>query len=279
MFCPKCGGNVDDHDTFCRSCGTRLSVGDKAQTSVVEPPVQRRIPVTKWILMLLVCAALIVWWETSNNKTDGADGSAVAYCCKPATNDGSQTAATPASPEQTQAAQPVADGAQSAASAKTNAALPKDESQFISAITSLEAAYSEAPNEFQKSTIRKQRAVEIGGILPTRNVTNWTGEVAEMHTTSDGRGVLSIKLPGELHIEVETVNNGLSDIGEDTLIPQGSPLYNQIAHLAVGDNVLFSGTFQPGDRDYIEEVSITEEGSMTDPDFIFGFANVSKINP
>jgi hypothetical protein len=60
-----------------------------------------------------------------------------------------------------------------------------------------------------------------------------------------------------------------------TLIPHGSALYDQVAKLAVGTTVIFSGIFGPGDRDYLEEMSMTEEGSMTDPEFLFKFTNIS----
>jgi hypothetical protein len=51
-------------------------------------------------------------------------------------------------------------------------------------------------------------------------------------------------------------------------------LYEEIARLAVGNTVVFSGVFRPAELDYAEETSVSEEGSMTDPEFIFSFASV-----
>ncbi|MGH9682716.1 MAG: hypothetical protein ACRD4S_03775 [Candidatus Acidiferrales bacterium] len=157
--------------------------------------------------------------------------------------------------------------------------MPSDESEFTAMITRFAMGYEEASNEFQKSTIRKERGEAIAQILRSRFVDDWVGQVSAMHTTSDGLGVLSVKLPGSVEIEVETMNNSLSDIGDNTLIATGSPLYNQVADLAVGDKVTFSGRFASRDMDYIEEESITEEGSMTAPGFIFTFTNVLKETP
>ena len=157
--------------------------------------------------------------------------------------------------------------------------LPVDESDLISTVNAFEERYSGAANEFQKSAIRRERANTIAEILPSRSVSGWIGQVASMHTTSDGRGVLSVKFPGSYHIEVETMNNIISDISSDTLILQESPLYHQVANLAEDDKVIFSGRFASSDMDYIEEFSVTEEGSMTEPDFVFTFASVSKETP
>jgi predicted aspartyl protease len=98
-----------------------------------------------------------------------------------------------------------------------------------------------------------------------------------METTSEGKGILAVKLLGPGNITVKTWNNGLSDIGSNTLIPHGSTLYNQVANLAKGDTVLFIGSFAQGAEDYILEPSLTEEGSMSSPEFIFTFTSIRKI--
>jgi hypothetical protein len=97
-----------------------------------------------------------------------------------------------------------------------------------------------------------------------------------MATNSDGKGILDVELSGSSRIKIKTWNNSLSDIGDDTLIPHGSLVYNQVANLSQGDMVYFSGRFASGDLDYIKESSMTESGAMNEPEFIFTFTNVGK---
>jgi hypothetical protein len=151
--------------------------------------------------------------------------------------------------------------------------LPDGEDKFISAINSFKARYQEAPNEFRKSAIRRERASAIANTMSALSVTDWVGQVSSMTTTSDGQGSLAVKLPGGIGT-VATWNNGFSDIGSNTLIPHGSPLYEEVSHLAVGNTVVFDGTFSVGNLDYLKEASLTEEGSLTDPVFIFTFSHV-----
>ncbi len=44
--------------------------------------------------------------------------------------------------------------------------LPTDEGVLVSTVSSFKARYEEAPNEFQKSTLRRERAAAPAGILP-----------------------------------------------------------------------------------------------------------------
>src|SRR5258708_4973727 len=55
----------------------------------------------------------------------------------------------------------------------TAQALPRDESEFISTIGTFRRRYQEAPNEFQKSTARRERAAAIAGVLHTLSIKNW----------------------------------------------------------------------------------------------------------
>jgi len=150
--------------------------------------------------------------------------------------------------------------------------LPDKETAFIQAIQSAKAAYKEAPNELIKSAIRTQRGKLIQKALGgSRNVSDWIGVLNDMETSSEGKAILEIKLEGT-DIQVGTWNNTLSDMFDNTLIPQESPVYFAASQLKEGDRVIFSGTFLPSDgNDYVKESSLTESGSMSRPEFIFKF--------
>ena len=58
------------------------------------------------------------------------------------------------------------------------------------------------------------------------------------------------------------------------------------AKLKVGERIYFTGFFLIPNRDYdnrdidfIKETSLTEEGAINEPDFLFHFKSVSKLNP
>ena len=97
-----------------------------------------------------------------------------------------------------------------------------------------------------------------------------------MQTNSEGKAFIEIKLEGAESIVIKTWNNSLSDLMDNTLIENGSGLYNTIADLSEGTEVVFSGTFIADDRDFIREGSMTERGSMTDPEFILKFSSIRK---
>jgi hypothetical protein len=152
--------------------------------------------------------------------------------------------------------------------------LPASEREFISIVETFKARYEQAPNEFQKSTLRRERSQAMAMILPDLSIADWIGDISSMHTTQDERGILAVKLRNS-SISLQTVNNVLSDAFlSGTLIPHGSPLYEEIANLSVGTPVTFGGRFTLGQLDHVREESITEEGSMTDPEFIFTFTTV-----
>ena len=75
---------------------------------------------------------------------------------------------------------------------------------------------------------------------------------------------------------IQTWNNELSDIGSNTLIKDGTKVYDQMIELKEGDRVTVSGSFLSGDSDHIAEQSMGESGSMTDPEFTIKISSISK---
>ena len=97
-----------------------------------------------------------------------------------------------------------------------------------------------------------------------------------METTSKGKANFGVEIQGT-GITLSNMNNELSDMFENTLIEQSSPLYQTISELKKGDKVFVSGDFLKSiNNDYIYELSMTEGGSMENPDFIVKFKEVKK---
>jgi hypothetical protein len=76
-------------------------------------------------------------------------------------------------------------------------------------------------------------------------------------------------------IRVKTWNNDLSDSASHTLIDPSSSLFGTVSQMRKGDQVVFSGAFFPSEVDCVTETSISIQGSMTDPEFLFRFSSVN----
>lgn len=243
--CPECKSTVSTQASACPNCGCPIATRVVATAPQIQPDSMRpakKVAVWKILLGLFGVFVLVGIFVTISGKSDHT-----------AQIQSSNTSGT----------------------TNQGTTLPEDEIQFISTVTSFEGRYGEGANEFQKSEVRRQRAQALAALLVGRSVQNWAAQISSMSTNSDGNGVLSLVLPGS-HIKIATWNNALSDIEDNTLIPHASPLYSQVANLAEGDTVFFSGRFASGDLDYVKESSLTEEGAMTEPEFIFTFASVGK---
>ena len=73
-----------------------------------------------------------------------------------------------------------------------------------------------------------------------------------------------------------TVSNRISDYATDTMITQSNPLFKVLANLKEGDQVSFDAVFLPhpdGPRG-IWENSLTEQGSMDEPEFNVRFTDI-----
>lgn len=158
--------------------------------------------------------------------------------------------------------------------------IPSKEAALISVVTDFAGRYESAPNEFAKSAMRRERATAIAQITSAEDaISDWVGTLAGMTTTHDGNGAIAVKAANARRLTIKTWNNSFSDIGDATLIPSGSPLYSDIEKLHVGQLVIFSGKFIEGKQDFLKEASMTEAGSMGDPEFLFRFSSIRALAP
>ena len=138
--------------------------------------------------------------------------------------------------------------------------------------------YNAADTEIRKTDVRFQRKHAIASYFSgagSLQFEGWVGEVKSLTTESDGEAYVSVQLPGT-DIEIKTWNNSLSDTEDHTMIRRNDALYTSLRDIKEGDNVTVAGSFVEADQDYIREASLTEEGSMTGPEFIVRFSQISK---
>ncbi len=152
--------------------------------------------------------------------------------------------------------------------------VPSKQEEFIKTIESFYRPYRLADNELKKSALRTERKVAIQLILQDLMADEWIGKLKSMGTNSEGKAYIEIQLNNS-NIEVKTWNNALSDISDNTLISQGTGLYEKIANLTKNSMVRFWGEFQKDSKDYIKESSLFENNAMTKPQFIMHFLDIA----
>ena len=167
------------------------------------------------------------------------------------------TAVTVATPPATKAAEPE---------------FPAMETALIAAAEHSTVAYANGANDMAKGGTRPNRARAICAALTNLTVRDWTGQVDELTSNGDGKGVLSVRIAPT--VTLKTWNNSLSDIQDHTLIEPGTRLFDAAVALKVHQRVRFSGNFIRSTTDCVREGSMTLEGSMTAPEFMFRFSDI-----
>jgi hypothetical protein len=153
--------------------------------------------------------------------------------------------------------------------------LPAGEKEFIRITIEKAAAYRAAPNDLAKGGIRNARKVAICNGLPSPQVQDWIGTIYNLSSNNEGKGVLEVQISHDVYIK--TWNNSFSDIGDQTLIDPNSDLFRTLSNLKGGSAIKFSGSFLPSDTDCIREGSLTQSGSMTEPEFLMKFNRVEPL--
>lgn len=159
---------------------------------------------------------------------------------------------------------------------EAEAVLPAAEQQLVSIVRQYADSFRIAKNELQQSALRDERKQAIAQLLGIRRITEWRGKINQLETNTEGKAIFSVRISPE--IDIKTWNNALSDMETKTLIEKSDPVYQSLFNLKVGDVVSFSGNFFPSDKDYIEETSLTINGSLTQPEFLFKFSSVTAVN-
>lgn len=153
--------------------------------------------------------------------------------------------------------------------------IPQEQTKFCDSVNDFTKKYAIAPNELKKSQLRVARKKELQDVLASLRFNDWVGELTELGTTTDGGACVSVRLHNS-PIILKTWNNHISDLFDNSIIPINTPLYENISNLPKNCNVKINGTFRVSDEDFLKECSITEEGSMTEPEFIVNFNQILK---
>jgi hypothetical protein len=151
---------------------------------------------------------------------------------------------------------------------------PPPQTAFLAAVTQARDQFKAARNDMERSEARVARKTAICLALPQRTARDWIGRIYRLSSNSEGKVVVGIAIGPDVY--VTTWNNSLSDIGDNTLIPADSPVFQALAVMRRDDPVKFSGTFIVSNVDCVKETSLTQEGSMTAPEFLLRFSLASR---
>lgn len=151
---------------------------------------------------------------------------------------------------------------------------PKSQLAMLEVVSSFQDDYDQAKNDLQRGNVRLERDEAVCKSTGGSKVSKWSGVVEDLGATSEGLGYVKIAIGPD--VTLETWNNELSDIFDETLVERGTALYKTILGLSEGQVVTFSGSFVGGDGACLDTKNLTEFYAMRSPEFVFRF---SQINP
>lgn len=251
-FCSNCGSGVDPASAYCGNCGSPIA--SPSGQSSRPPTLGRSSPDTaperprrgfKVLIFLVIVAGVVVWLTVVAQH-------------------GTSSGSAPDSASDTESG-----------SATSSVTLPESEQSFISIVSAAQSQSRNVDNDMQRGGVKAARDRSLCTQMGSLQVSDWVGTVETIDSNSDGKGVLAVRVAPD--ITIETWNNALSDIDSDTLIEPGSPVFQAASAMKQGALVRFSGTFLPGDDggDCLREDSLTLEGKVESPDFIFRFSSIA----
>ena len=153
--------------------------------------------------------------------------------------------------------------------------MPIAQVRFLEILAASAQRYNARQNDLQIAAIRQDRARNICSTVEGLKFNDWLGRIESISSTLSGKAALRVRITPE--IELKTMNSDLSDIGQNTLIPADSPLYKSIYNLPSKQWIRVSGLFFASQSDCIREGSLTNEGSLTEPEFVVRFTNITNI--
>jgi hypothetical protein len=268
-FCRMCGQSMPTGSRFCGACGADSAGGiaTTAPPKAATPPIKRQGGKREGLVVFVAIIATIIFVVIAFNQAPSSstsssppsstpNTSAPPYSSEPST----RTAKAPVLPPE-----PV---------------VPPSQKSFTSMIDSFIPTYNAADTEIRKTDVRFRRKNAIADYFSgtgSPQFLGWVGEVDKLTTEQDGEAYISIKLHGSSDIHVQTWNNSLSDSDSHTMISRNDPLYQALMDVKTGDIVTVSGMFfLDRKHDFVTEGSLTENGSMTEPEFIVKFSQISK---
>lgn len=152
------------------------------------------------------------------------------------------------------------------------ASMPESQKLFLSIVSKARKEAGGARNDMARGGILAERSNSLKRM--DLDVDGWTGKVADIDSNSDGKGVLSIEIAPDVY--VKTWNNSLSDISSKTLLEPSGAVFKAAANMRKGQRVKFSGSFFRDDEIGLQEQSLSLQGKLREPEFVFKFRSIES---
>ena len=152
---------------------------------------------------------------------------------------------------------------------------PQEQTTLIQASKIAMDKAIKADNDMQKGSALRERSKAICNGITNLSVKDWVGTIKKIDSNSDGYGVLEIEIARKIY--VKTWNNAISDTFHKTLLQPDTPLFDKIANMKKGQKVKFSGNFFKDNETCIYESSLSLDGKLTEPEYIFRFSDVNPL--
>ncbi len=104
----------------------------------------------------------------------------------------------------------------------------------------------------------------------------WEGKIAAIDSVGSEYAYVSVRICENAY--VKTWNNEFSDITSKTLIHIDSKMFDQLIEFSEGDKVKCSGKLSSSKEDFFQETSVTDKGSLLEPEFLAKFFSFEKVN-
>lgn len=151
-------------------------------------------------------------------------------------------------------------------SAIASSAAPSQQKKFMDIVKKGADAYKDAKTDLKSSIALRKRDKDACAVLNNFKATNWVGKIKDIGANGEGKAYIEIEL--DSNIRVQTWSNSFSDMNDNTLIPEGSKVFNAIMDGDSGSKITFSAQFIKGRKTCLTGSNLTEYFYATDPKFI-----------
>ena len=130
----------------------------------------------------------------------------------------------------------------------------------------------ETNKQLKLQLYKRKRKKELSKL--NHDFSKWEGSIQSIDSVGDEHAYVSISVCS--NVSIKTWNNEFSDMFDGTLIHIDSELYEQILEFENGLEVITSGKFLSSDTDFFKETSITDKGSLNEPEYLVNFKLIQK---
>ncbi len=151
---------------------------------------------------------------------------------------------------------------------------PAAEAAFAKEVAAASEKYDAAKTDLQRSRVMRTRNKNLYNIMGGLKVSKWVGVIKDVGANGEGKAYVDIEIADG--VQVHTWNNFFSDMGDNTLIPESSSMFDTLVDAEPGDQVVFSGKFFRDSDATLRTTNLTEVFSVLTPEFLFDFSAISK---